>query len=83
MRGHGHDGAPLAIDWTLVARDGDGPRIPAVASVVLVRKLARGELPGCGAQPCLDLFTLDEVMAALAGYAIEATTRETHGRNRG
>lgn len=79
MRGRGHDGAPLAIEWTLVARDGDGPQIPATASVVLVRKLARGALPGSGATPCLDLFTLDEFMAALSGYAIEATTRVTHG----
>ena len=79
MRGRGHDGARLATEWTLVARAGDGPRIPAAASVVLVRKLARGELPGGGAKPCLDLFTLREFMAALEGHAIEATTRETRG----
>lgn len=76
MRGHGLDGAPLTIEWTLIARNGDGPRIPAAASVVLARKLARGGVPGGGAKPCLDLFTLDECMAAFSGYAISATTRE-------
>lgn len=76
MRGHGHDGAPLVLDWTLVARNGDGPRIPATAAVVLARKLAGSTLPGGGATPCLGLFTLDECMAALADGAFEASLRE-------
>ncbi len=73
MRGTGRDGTPLRLDWTLVANAGDGPQIPATAAVVLARKLACGELPECGARPCLDLFTLDELMAALRGYQIKAT----------
>jgi hypothetical protein len=76
MRGIGDDGAPLRLDWTLVAREGDGPQIPATAAIVLARKLARGELPGGGARPCLDLFTLDEFMAALEPFAMTATLRE-------
>ncbi len=76
MRGRGHDGAPLSLAWTLVARDGDGPQIPATAAIVLARKLARGALPGAGARPCLDVFTLEEFMAALDGFAIAATLRE-------
>lgn len=76
MRGVGLDGAPLVLDWTLVAREGDGPQIPATAAIVLARKLARGELTGGGARPCIDLFTLDEFMAALDGFAMTATLRE-------
>lgn len=76
MHGLDHDRAPLRLDWTLVARNGDGPQIPATAAIVLVRKLARGALPGSGARPCLGLFTLDEFMAALEGFAIAATLRE-------
>lgn len=77
MRGTGTDGSPLRLDWTLVAREGDGPQIPATAAIVLARKLARGALPGGGARPCLDLFTLEEFMAALDGFAMMATLRET------
>lgn len=77
MRGTGLDGTPLRLDWTLVARNGDGPQIPATAAIVLARKLARGTLPGSGARPCLDLFTLEEFMAALEGFAMMATLRET------
>lgn len=77
LRGMGLDGKPLTLRWTLIARDGDGPQIPATAAVVLARKLQQGTLPGSGALPCLNLFTLDEFMTALNGYAITAKLQET------
>lgn len=79
LRGRGHTGEPLTLTWTLVARDGDGPQIPATASVLLARKLARGELAGGGASACIDLFTLDEFMQELAGYAMYTSLEEQHG----
>lgn len=66
MSGLGHDGRALRLRWTIVAPDGSGPRIPATAAVVLARKLARGSLPGGGARACVDLFTLEEFLEALA-----------------
>lgn len=72
MRGEGIDGRPMHLRWRIVARDGSGPRIPAAAAVVLTRKLLRGTLPGAGAKPCLDLFTLDELLASLDAYPIDA-----------
>lgn len=72
MRGRGHDGARQRLDWTLIARNGDGPQIPATAAVLLTRKLAHGALLGASATPCLDLFTLDEFLQTLDGYAMEA-----------
>jgi hypothetical protein len=71
LRGHGHDGKRQRLDWTLIAREGDGPQIPATAAVLLARKLARGALPGAGAAPCLDLFALDEFLSTLDGFAME------------
>jgi hypothetical protein len=71
MRGTGFDGERRSLAWSLVAREGDGPQIPATAAVVLARKLVRGELAGGGAKPCLDLFSLDEFLAALEGHAIQ------------
>lgn len=73
MRGTGTDGQRLCLRWTLFARDGDGPRIPCTAAILLARKLGRGKLPGCGARPCLDLFTLDEFLQTLRGHALETT----------
>ena len=76
LRGRDHEDKPLALTWTLIARDGDGPQIPATAAVLLARKLARGELAGGGASACIDLFTLDEFMQELAGYVIQASLEE-------
>ena len=80
LRGRGHDGARQRLEWTLIARNGDGPQIPATAAVLLTRKLAHGELPGSGATPCLDLFTLDEFLRTLDGFAMETQTEVLHDR---
>jgi hypothetical protein len=64
------------VSLGLLARDGDGPQIPATAAVVLARKLARGALAGGGGVPCLDLFSLDEFLAALDGHAVEVVVEE-------
>ena len=73
LDGLGHDDAPLRLEWRIVAEDGSGPRIPATAAIVLARKLASGALPGGDARPCLDVFSLDEFMCALADYPIRAS----------
>lgn len=73
MRGIGHDGQVLGLRWRLDARNGDGPQVPCTAAVVLARKLADGALPGAGARACLDLFTLQEFLAALDGFAVETS----------
>ena len=74
LGGTGLDGVPLRLRWSIVARDGSGPQIPATAAVVLARAFRRRPpTPGAGA--CLDLFDLDTFMAALAGYPIRASTQ--------
>lgn len=72
LHGLDHAGHPLALRWRIVAPAGSGPQIPATPAVVLVRKLARGQLPGAGAVPCLDLFTLDDCLDALRRFPIHA-----------
>lgn len=75
LRGIGTDDKPLALTWTLIAGSGHGPQVPATAAVVLVRKIARGQLMAIGATPCLDLFTLEEYLEALAAYDIRIQIR--------
>ena len=70
LTGSAIDGNPLTLTWILIAGSGHGPQVPATAAVVLARKLARGQLPARGATPCLDLFNLDEFLAALGDYDI-------------
>ena len=61
---------PLHLRWTLTAAAGEGLQVPATPAVVLARKIADGELRIHGAMPCMGLFTLDEALAALDGFAI-------------
>ena len=71
LAGRDSQGKPLRLRWSLSAAAGDGPQIPATPAVVLARKLADGALSPRGAMPCMGLFTLDEALAALEGFAIE------------
>ena len=47
--------------------------IPAIASVILARKLVRGEVVPRGAMVCSELFTLEEFMAEVADLDVSAT----------
>jgi Saccharopine dehydrogenase NADP binding domain len=59
---------------TLVAERGDGPQIPATPAALVVKKLLA--IPGYapmderGARPCIDLLSVQEIMAELRGFAI-------------
>lgn len=76
LRGRDPQGRPLGLRWSLDAGAGDGPQIPATPAVVLARKLADGALPARGAMPCMGLFTLEEALSALAGFAIGTGVEE-------
>lgn len=52
--------------WRLLAEEGDGPFIPAIASRALLR---RSDLP-IGAGPALEAITLDEAEAAMADLQV-------------
>lgn len=62
--------------WYLVARSGHGPYIPAIASVILARKLLAGSEARRGAMPCFGLLTLEEFMAEVARLDISAQVTE-------
>lgn len=76
LRGLDHQGRPLVLTWELVAHDNDGPNIPCMAAVALVRKLAAGTLAERGAMPCIGLFSSAEYLAELEGMRIEVEIRE-------
>jgi saccharopine dehydrogenase-like NADP-dependent oxidoreductase len=73
VRGIDRSGRSAHRRWVLVARQGDGPYVPTLASAALIRKLARGELQAHGAMPCMGLLALDDFIAQMNGLAIECT----------
>jgi uncharacterized protein YbjT (DUF2867 family) len=54
------DGKEGRVEWHITADANHGPEIPCMAAILLARKLARGEIPARGAQPCMGLLTLAE-----------------------
>lgn len=65
-----HEGVKRTRVWSLVARSGDGPYVPAIASVILARQLLANEGPAPGAQPCFGLFQLEDFDAEVADLDI-------------
>jgi len=72
LAGNGPDGKETRIDWCLLAGCGHGPYVPAIASVIVAKKLARGELATRGAMACQGLFSLAEFMDEVKDLDIRA-----------
>jgi hypothetical protein len=72
VEGRDRLGAPKRVEWTLVARTGHGPYIPAMPSVILAKRLVAGTLSARGATPCVGLFTLGDFMSEVADLDITA-----------
>lgn len=56
--------------WHLIARSNHGPYVPAIASVILARRIIAGTGPAPGAMACFGLFSLAEFEAELADLDI-------------
>ena len=70
VAGIGKDGDSIAYNWYLTAERNHGPEIPCTPSIVLARKLLRGELDVRGAIPALNLFSISEFMDELSEFAV-------------
>lgn len=72
LSGRDAKGEPWSIEWTLIARSDDGPYVPAIASVILAKRLVAGTGPGPGpgAQPCFGLFALADFEAEVSDLDI-------------
>ena len=66
-------GQPLRRRWTLVAEAGDGPVIPTLPALAILRALAAGKLLPPGARPCVGVLTLAEIAAEFAPYRIHTS----------
>jgi len=67
---HGRRGGRVvAKRWSVIAEEGDGLWIPAMAAVLLAEKLGRGEVPP-GARAGFGVLTLEDFRTVFAGLAI-------------
>ncbi len=76
------NGAKVSQRWTLIARDGHGPRIPTIPALILTRDMIDGRYPRAGAQPCVAAFELSRFTKAIARLNIDQyeERNEHHGR---
>ena len=70
LSGRGRDGSDRTERFFIIARQGHGPYIPCMPAIILAKRLARKELSGRGARPCLDLISLGEFLKAFEGFDI-------------
>ena len=70
MEGLDTDGEPQQLTWTLLASENHGPHVPCGPAIALTHKIAAGFVPPAGAQPCMGLLSVDEILGALKGLRI-------------
>lgn len=59
--------------WVLVAAQRQGPYLPTVASTILTRLLAEGQMSLTGAMPCFGLFSYQDFCDEIKDLAITCT----------
>lgn len=70
------DGRRLAVTWSLIAESGDGPKIPTLPALCIVRQLLDGRLGVRGAMACVGVVDIASIEAEFKRFHIR-TERET------
>ena len=60
VSGAGPDGMPVAREWHIAADNNHGPEIPCMATILLARRLARGDVFATGAYTSTKQLNLTE-----------------------
>jgi hypothetical protein len=74
--GIGPEGARRRRTWQLTAENNHGPEIPCMASILLARRLARGQLRSSGAYPCIGFLSLADFEQEFAHWSIRTRVEE-------
>ncbi len=74
--GKDQSGRMRTSTWYLVAQSNHGPEIPCMASILLTRKLARGEKPPIGAQVCMGMLKLSDFESEFAHWDIRTSIKD-------
>lgn len=68
--GRDPDGHPIRAIWSLVAEAGDGPNIPTLPALALIRGLLDGSITERGARVASDLLSLDMIEREFSRFRI-------------
>ena len=70
IKGKDKQGNQKTIKWFIIAKEGHGPHIPTIPSIILAKKLTQGTLKVNGAMTSINLVTLKEYLDELRGLNI-------------
>jgi hypothetical protein len=73
-RGEGPQGEARSVRWALVADENAGPSVPVAAAAAVLRGLRDGHITARGAQACVGLLGLDDIVAELHPLPIRTRT---------
>ena len=75
----GRDGQGRAIraTWSLIAEAGDGPTVPTLPALAILRALASGHLHQAGASACVGVLPLAAIEAEFSGHRITSRQNRT------
>lgn len=79
VAGRRADAQPDAREWRLIMPEGQGPFVPAVPGLLVIRQIAAGQLKP-GARPALGCFALskaEQALAALSGRTQQVEIDQT------
>jgi Saccharopine dehydrogenase NADP binding domain len=79
VEGKDNTGRRAVVKWFIVALAGDGPYIPTIPAVVLVKQMMAGRSIGPGAMPCVGMITLQEYLDELRPFKIKTYEFDDHG----
>ena len=65
------DGVARRANWSLVATAGDGPVIPTLPALAVLRAIAAGKVPAAGARACVGIADLAAIEHEFARHQIE------------
>jgi hypothetical protein len=71
--GTGQNGNPVTGIWSLVAEAGDGPFVPTLPALAVLRALADGRIARPGASACVGILPLADIEAEFAPHRIRST----------
>ena len=68
--GRDPQGRAVQRDWCLIAERGEGPYVPTLAAIALLKRMANDQALPVGAMPCMGLLSLRQFEDAARGLAI-------------
>jgi hypothetical protein len=77
VEGWDDNGARITSRWGLIAEAGDGPYIPTLPAVALIRRLLSGRETRRGAQACVGVLTLEDITREFDGLKIRTYQERT------